>query len=68
MRFQIELHQRDKALLEQIKNFFSVGNISPQGSRQSLLFQVCSVKYLAVVISHFEKYPLITQKRGDYEL
>jgi len=26
------------------------------------------VKDLAVVISHFEKYPLITQKRANYEL
>jgi hypothetical protein len=66
--FNIILHQKDKALLEQIKSYFCAGSISLQGSRQSLLFQVCSVKDLAVVISHFEKYPLITQKRADYLL
>jgi hypothetical protein len=62
------LHQKDKALLEQIQNFFGAGNVHKQGSRQSLLFRVESVKALAVIINHFDKFPLLTQKRADYEL
>lgn len=31
-------------------------------------FLVQSVKDLQVIIDHFENYPLITQKRADYEL
>jgi hypothetical protein len=32
------------------------------------IYQVRSVKDLAAIINHFDKYPLITQKRGDFEL
>lgn len=31
-------------------------------------YWVGSKKYLLVLIAHFDKYPLITQKRADYEL
>ena len=31
-------------------------------------YQVSSIKDLAVIIEHFDKYPLITQKWSDYEL
>ena len=65
--FQIGLHQKDKALLEQILSYFSAGNISQQGS-QSLQFRVQSVKDLKLVINHFDKYPLISQKWADYQL
>jgi len=33
-----------------------------------LIYQVQSIKDLPVIINHFDKYPLITQKRGDFEL
>jgi sulfite reductase beta subunit-like hemoprotein len=62
------LHQKDKALLEQIQSYFGAGNIHKEGSRQSLQFRVCSIKDLAKIIDHFNKYPLITQKRADFEL
>ncbi len=67
IRFEIGLHQKDKALLEQIKNLFSVGNIYKYGS-QLFDYRVQLTKDLAKVISHFDKYGLITQKRADYEL
>jgi hypothetical protein len=66
-RYHINLHQKDKAILEQIKKFFLVGGINKHGS-ESMKFRVESVKDLKVIINHFEKYPLITQKRADYEL
>ena len=65
--FQIGLHKKDLSLLEQIKSFFSVGSIYKDGS-QMVHFRVESVKDLVLVISHFDKYPLITQKQVDYLL
>jgi hypothetical protein len=66
-RFQISLHQKDHVLLEQIKTYLGVGNIHKHGS-QSLQFRVSYKKDLKVIIDHFDKYPLITKKRADYEL
>jgi len=67
LSFQIGLHQKDKALLEQLKTSLGVGSVTKQGS-QSIKFLVHAVEDLAVIIDHFDKYPLITQKRADYEL
>ena len=65
--FQISLHEKDKALLEQIQNYFSVGKIYKHGAH-SLQFRVCSIKDLAKIVDHLNRYPLITQKRADFEL
>ncbi len=65
--FQIGLHKRDLALLEQIRSYFGVGHIYMQGSN-AVQFIVKSIKELEVVIKHFDKYPLITQKLADYLL
>jgi hypothetical protein len=66
--FQIELHQKDKALLENIQSYLGVGNIYINQGHRSLQFKVQSVKDLVLLLKHFEKYPLLTQKRSDYEL
>jgi hypothetical protein len=65
--FQITLHQKDLALLESIRLFFQVGKISDHG-KDSIIYQVRSSKDLEVIIAHFDKFPLITQKQADYEL
>jgi hypothetical protein len=44
-----------------------VGNITKQGN-DLIRFRVSSTKDLKVIIDHFNKYPLITQKRADFEL
>jgi len=44
-----------------------VESITKQGP-QSLQFRVQSVKDLAAIIDHFNKYPLITQKFADSRL
>ena len=67
LRFQISLHQKDKALLEQIQNYFGVGSINKDGPH-TIKFYVLSIKDLQVIISHFDQFPLITQKRADYDL
>jgi len=67
LHFKIKLHNKDRKLVEKIQNYFGVGTISEllDGSTQ---YQVCSIKYLSIIIDHFDKYPLITQKRADYLL
>lgn len=65
--FQISIHVKDIILLEQIKKYFGVGEIYPKTS-DSIIYTVRSIKDLTVIINHFEKYPLITQKWADYEI
>ena len=65
--FEIGLSNRDKALTEKIKNFFGVGLINKDRSK-AIKFSIKSLTDLAVIINHFDKYPLITKKRADYEL
>ena len=66
-KFTMGLHKRDRLILEQVKAFLGVGNIYSKGSNA---VQLCvqSIDKLEAVISHFDKYPLITKKRVDYEL
>jgi hypothetical protein len=61
------LHQKDRPLLELIQFFFGVGKIFKLG-KDSIQYRVTSHKDLAVIIDHFKNYPLITQKRADFEL
>jgi hypothetical protein len=65
--FQIGLHSKDKVLLEQIQGKFGVGKINKHGS-ESLGLRVQSFKELEVIINHFNKYPLMTQKGSDFQL
>ena len=66
--FTIELHKKDIALLEMIKNTLGgVGKInSPRESLRQ--YRVSSFRELEGIINHFDKYPLISKKRADYEL
>ena len=55
----------------QIKTHFGgVGVIKAQGKKKKAVqYQVTSIKDLInVIIPHFEKFPLITQKRADFNL
>jgi hypothetical protein len=66
-RFQINLHKKDLQLLESIQSYFCCGHISKTGSK-SYQLRIDSIKDIQVIIDHFDKYPLITQKFGDYQL
>jgi hypothetical protein len=67
--FQIGLHEKDRALLEEIQNYFDgVGSIYKQSNRDVVIYSVSSITDLEVIITHFDKYPLITQKWSDYQL
>ena len=62
--FQIGLHEKDNAILEQLKTYFGAGSVYQQGSQ---LFKFCvnSVKDLKVIRKHLDKYPLITKQLAD---
>ena len=66
--FEIGLKEKDYSILKQIKNLFRVGSINYNKKTKSFLFRVSSYKDLKIIIDHFDKFPLITQKRADFEL
>jgi hypothetical protein len=65
--FSISVHNRDRNILESIQRTLSVGKIYKKGP-DSIQYRVSSLKNLYVIIEHFNKYPLITQKLADYLL
>ena len=65
--FQISLHKKDKALLDQIRNYFGVGEVIARKDG-AFYYRVSQVQDLMLVLAHFEKYPLLTQKGADLEL
>ena len=68
--FKMEFHNKDLPLLKQIQCFFGVGVLSTQKTRNSTYYSAYSLEHLnKVIIPHFLKYPLITQKkRADFIL
>nr|AEY71974.2 putative LAGLIDADG 1 endonuclease [Magnusiomyces magnusii] len=69
--FSIELHIRDIDVLHKIKDFFKVGSVKERirGGKSSAIYSVQSINdIVTVIIPHFIKYPLITQKQADFIL
>ena len=67
--FRIELHNRDTLLLRKIQYFFGVGIILERETLNKVVYSVQSYRDITnVIIPHFDKYPLITQKKADYLL
>ena len=64
--FSINLNEKDIALLKQIQNLFRVGTINYDKKNPTFHFRIGSTKDLKIIIDHFDKYPLITQKRADF--
>lgn len=66
--FEIGLNQRDSSLIYQLKDFFEgIGTISLDKKANVLKYSTASLKDLSsVVIPHFKKYPLLTQKGADF--
>ena len=60
-RFDVNLHKKDLDLLNSIKDFFGVGKVY-LNTNDSCIYTVQSIKDLAIIINHFNNYPLITQK------
>ena len=65
--FQIALHSRDLLLLRKIHSFFAIGIVKERSNRIQAYYSVQSARALAdVIIPHFDRYPLLTQKKADY--
>lgn len=67
LEFTVSLHEKEQVLLDDIRSFFQVGTIK-KGGNHLIKYQVRSITDLAIVIAHFDKYPLITKKWADYQL
>jgi hypothetical protein len=67
--FKIELHNRDILILRKIHAFFGIGTINEYADRNKASYSVQSAKDMAkIIIPHFDKYPLLTQKQADFLL
>jgi len=65
--FQIKVHSRDNLLLMRIKDYLGgIGNIYTSTKESKLA--VRSLDDILKIISHFDNYPLITQKKSDFIL
>ncbi len=64
--FETHLHIKDKALLEKIQ--VSLGGVGSITTREDQVSLKVYYKDLAVLIDHFDNYPLITKKRADFDL
>ena len=66
--FQLHYIKKDEALLIAFKNYFNMAGYIAKHREDSLIFRASSKEDLIVVINHFNKYNLITQKCADFEL
>jgi len=69
-KFRIELHVKDFELLNSIRSYFNdIGQLEVISTRKLAYFEVTKLNDLVnIVIPHFDKYPLLTQTRADFEL
>ena len=65
--FQINLHVKDRALLENIKDYLEVGKIHNSG-KNLIQYRIQTFDELTILIKHLETYPLISKKRADFSL
>lgn len=66
--FRINLHLRDILLIRKIHSFFGVGSVYER-ENDVAIYSVKSLEDIKnIIIPHFDKYPLITQKKADYIL
>lgn len=65
--FKISLHNKDLKILEALQRTWGVGKIYKHSANASE-YRVSSLKNLRIIIDHFDKYPLLTQKLSDYLL
>lgn len=66
LTFSLNLNLIDLPLIEELQKFFGVGYITISGN--SVLYRVSSIADLEIIIAHFDKYPLLTNKYLDYNL
>jgi len=67
----MQIHAKDTELIKQMQSFFGVGriNFNLNNNKTAVAYNVSSLESLInYIIPHFEKYPLLTQKKGDFIL
>ena len=69
-RVQIKMHEKDRALIQAIQNYFGgIGYVSKPNKASTVEFRVSTLKDLVdVILPHFDKYTLISKKSIDYLL
>lgn len=65
--FKITVHNKDINILEALQRTWGIGKIYKHSDNASV-YRVSSLKNLRIIINHFDKYPLLTQKFADYLL
>lgn len=66
--FIVGLNIKDKYLLLRIKNTLGVGNIYYNSADNTYRLKVSNLSDIYnTIIPHFNKYPLVSQKRADFE-
>src|SRR5690606_35946982 len=63
---KISLHVKDIELLNSIQAFFGVGRVTVSDSANYRVERIDDL--VNCIIPHLDKYPLISQKKVDYEL
>jgi len=65
--FEISLHKKDLALLEEIQFYFGgAGKISSNSCRDTVSYKIQSLEQiLNVIIPHFDKYPPLLCRAGS---
>ena len=69
--FRIVQHEKDEKVLEKIKDYFGFGKVvinrtDHHGTRKE--FRVRGMDNLKKIVNFFNKYPLNTSKRKDFEI
>ena len=68
LSFEIALLSKDIKLLESLRDYFKIGSIYDHVGNMKR-YKVSSVKNLtSIILPHFDKYPLTTKKRSDFEV
>lgn len=67
--FEINLHIKDIGILYKIQSFFGLGAVYLRVNKNIAVYRVSNIEHLRdIIIPHFIKYPLITQKSIDFYL
>ena len=59
---------KDKDILQEIQSYFGVGSINWTHGPNTIQLRVQSFQDIESVINHFDKFPLLTKKRTDFDL
>jgi hypothetical protein len=66
LKFQIGLHTKDLNLLYLLQEYLGgIGSIHLLRNREIVNYSIDSIENLNKLVSHFDKYPLLTQKAAD---